>query len=356
MPFLRQRFARCVSRALFAGCLAQAALVAGQPNAGNGEAFKVGVRRFAEAAIQLQVEAPAGVRSLNETRIAAEVPATVVEIPARVGATLARGAVVARLDPRDYELAVRRAEANLESSRARLRLAESQLARTRELAKQNFISSEALNQRETEVEVVRAELRLQETQLEGARRDLDKTVLRAPFQAIVKERLAGVGELAQPGTPLVTLLDAGRTEVVAAVQVKDAPSLRAVSAVRFVGLDGTYPVALARLSPAIERESRTVEARLVFTGRQAAIGTVGRIVWNDPRPFLPAELLVRREGRLGVFVIEGQLARFIPLPEAQEGRPAAADLAPSTLIVTDGQRGLRHGQQVVAAPTAGSSR
>ncbi|HEX4882858.1 MAG TPA: efflux RND transporter periplasmic adaptor subunit, partial [Casimicrobiaceae bacterium] len=165
-------------------------------------------RPLSQVVVHAQSDAPADVRTLNETRIAAEIAAPVVEINARPGETLAKGAVVARLDPRDYELAVQRAQAGADAARARLQLAQTQLARSRELAKQSFISSEALNQRETEVDVVRADLAVQEAQVESAKRNLAKTVLRAPFRAIVTARTGNVGELAQPGTPLVTLVDA----------------------------------------------------------------------------------------------------------------------------------------------------
>ncbi|MDA0226438.1 MAG: efflux RND transporter periplasmic adaptor subunit, partial [Proteobacteria bacterium] len=58
---------------------------------------------------------------------------------------------------------------------------------------------------------------------------------------------------------------------------------------------------------------------------------------------LPPALIVRRGGRLGVFVARDGLARFHPLPMAQEGRPAAADLPADTRIVVTGHLGIRDG-------------
>lgn len=312
------------------------------------------VRPLAEVAIRQQADAPADVRSENETRIAAEVAGTIVDINARAGETLPRGAVVARLDPRDYEIALQRAQAGVEASRARLRLAQTQLERSRELAKQNFISSEALNQRETEADIVRAELAVQEAALESAKRNLAKTTLRAPFRAIVIARTGNVGEIAQPGTPLVTLVDADRIEVVANVQVREAEGLRAAKDVVFVTPGAKLPVRLSRLSPAIERESRTVEARLAFAGERAPVGAVGRIVWSSPRTYLPPEVVLRRGDQLGVFVADGDTAKFVPLPEAQEGRPAATDLAPATRVVVEGHRALRAGQKIAPSAAAGA--
>jgi RND family efflux transporter MFP subunit len=342
-----------------AGACAAAAFAQTRPppaTPANDEPPLVVVRPLSDIAIRQQATAPADVRSLNEARIAPEIAAPIVEINARPGEMLARGAIVARLDPRDYEIALERARAGVEAARARLKLAQAQLERSRTLAQQSFISSEALNQRETELDVVRADLRVQEAQLASAERSLAKTTLRSPFRAIVASRTGSVGEIAQPGAPLATLVDADRIEVVANVPARDAETLRTARDVAFVTPDAKLPVALARLSPAIERESRTVEARLTFAGGRAPVGSTGRIVWTPPRNFVPPELLVRRSEGFGVFVVDGDVARFVALADAQEGRPAATDLPPGTRIVVDGHRALQPGRKVSLAPAPPGAR
>ena len=89
----------------------------------------VGVKTFEEVALHPLREAPAAAVSLNESRLSAEVAATVKEVVFDVGQVAPRGAVLIRLDTRDYELGVARAQAALESSRARAGLAAQQLAR-----------------------------------------------------------------------------------------------------------------------------------------------------------------------------------------------------------------------------------
>jgi RND family efflux transporter MFP subunit len=299
---------------------------------------------FAQLAIHPRREAPASVVSLNETRLSAEVTARVESIAVEVGETIPKGAVVARLDDRDVQLALERAQANLDSAQARLALAESQLTRARELRTKNFVSDEALKQRETEVEVVRAELALARNELATARRSLDKTVLRAPFRAVVRQRLGQVGELASPGTPIVTLVDLSRIEVSARLQAIDAEFIRQAIDIRFEALGRRYPVRLMRLSPVLERESRQIEARLALGNPAPPPGADGRIAWADPREHLPADLLVRRDGQLGVFIEDAGKARFLALPHAQEGRPAPVDLSPGSRVVTEGRFGLRDGQ------------
>jgi RND family efflux transporter MFP subunit len=310
------------------------------------QSAEVAVKSLAEVATYPEREASAQAVSLNESRIAAEIAGRIEAVPVEVGQSIERGAVVARIDCRDHELARQRAAAALTAARSRLSLADQQLARARELQAQGFFAAEALAGRVTEVEVLRADAAQAEAQLGSAARSVGKCVVRSPFAAIVRERLGQVGELAAPGTPLAVLVDAGRIEVAAQVQAKDAPSLARAKQVRFLGPGGERPLALRRISPAIDAQTRTRDARLRFTGPAAAPGASGRIVWRDAELHVPPELVVRRAGRLGLFVDDAGTARFHVLPDAQEGRPAQVDLPPGTRVVVMGQLALKDGQRL----------
>jgi RND family efflux transporter MFP subunit len=310
------------------------------------ESIAVTLQPLRELFVYAEREAPAAAVSLNESRIAAEVSAVVLDIPVHVGETVQRGAVLVRLDPRDHELALQRAQAALHSVQARIRLAEFQLERARELHKRNFASEDTLTQRTTELDVLRAERAAAVAQIEGARRDLDKCTLIAPFDAIVQARSAQVGELAAPGAPLLTLIDTSRIEISAQIQPRDGASLEAAGEIQFVTAGGSLPALLLRISPAIDRGMRTREARLAFAEGGAPPGSEGTLRWRAAEPLLPAELLSRRDGRLGVFVAAGDVARFVALEQAQEGRPAPVTLAPATPIILEGRFGLQDGDRI----------
>lgn len=307
---------------------------------------EVASKPLAQVAFYPEREASAQAVALNESRIAAEIAARVEAIPVEVGQTVARGAVVARLDCRDQELSRERAKAALAAARSRLELAEQQLRRARELVAKGFVSKEALEARDSEVEVLRADAAQARVQLATTERAVGKCVLRAPFPAIVRQRLGQVGELAAPGTPLVALADASRIEVAAQLQPRDAGSLRAAPEIRFVGDGGARLLRLLRISPAVDPQARTVEARLAFAGDVAAPGAAGRIVWRESAPHLPPEIVVRRKGHLGVFVDARGVARFRKLPGAQEGRPAPVDLPADARVVVRGQLTLQDGQRL----------
>jgi RND family efflux transporter MFP subunit len=303
-------------------------------------------RPLSELAIHPQREASAQVVSLNLAKLSSELAARIEQIPVEPGQRIAKGAVVAQLDCVDARIAAQRAQAALESSQARLKLAQLQLQRSTELAAQNFISGDALDAKKTEVAVVASEVRLDTAARAAAQREVGKCTLRSPFPAIVEARLAQVGELASPGTPIVQLWDTSRLQVSAQVQADDA-SLLAQARPVFVSQGREYAVKLLRVSPAMNLASRTREARFSFPQVVPAPGSSGVLRWRDPRAFVPADYLIRRNNTLGVFVVSKGSARFVPLADAQEGRPASAAVLPaSAMLVTDGRFALQDGMAV----------
>jgi len=302
-------------------------------------------------------EAPARVHARNVSRLSAEVSGTLQQWTADVGASVRRGQVLARIDPRDQELGLQRARAALEASQARLRLAQAQLQRSRELTAQGFFSTEALAQRETEVTLIQAEADANRAQLATVQRQLDKTVLRAPFDAEVLERHAQTGEAVGPGSLLYVLAERGAVELAATLNPQDATSLAQARELRFEADGQSHPVSLLRVGSTVSEPARTRTARLAFgeDGTTPPGGTAGSLRWEDGRAHLPPQLLVRRNAQLGVFVVDGagaaSVARFRGIPGAQEGRaaPVPADWAASTRLVVRGQAALQDGQTVTAS-------
>lgn len=306
----------------------------------------VKTRALSEIAIHPQRVASAQAVSLNLAKVSAELAARIDSIPVEPGQRIARGATLAQLDCADTRIAAQRAQAALDSAQARLTLAQQQFRRNQELAAKNFISAAALDTRRSELDVAEADVKLNIAARAAARRDIDKCTLRSPYPAIVEARLAQVGELTSPGTPVVQLWDTSRMQLSVQVQQDDAGWLSQADPV-FISQGREYAVKLLRVSPAVNLAARTREARFTFAQSPAPPGTNGVLRWQDPRAFVPADYLVSRNGQLGIFVLDGNSARFIRLDGAQEGRPAPVDTLPgATRIVTDGRFALHDGMTV----------
>lgn len=310
------------------------------------EALSVSARPLAELAIYPEQRVPADVLSLNNSRISAEINARIVDLPVLVGQTVEQGALLARLDSADYALALQREQSNADALAARIDLARYQLERAKSLAKQQAVSDELLKQREADLKTLLAQQQGQQAALEQARHNMEKTALRAPFRAVILERLGQVGELAGPGTPLLRIVDAEHLEVSAKLQADQAASLAAAQTLELTDGAVHRPLQLRIIVPAADGRTRTREARLTFTGPAALPGSAGELVWRSSQAHIPADLLLRRDGKLGVFQIVDGHARFTALPDAEEGRPAAAALKLDTIVVVEGRFRLQDGNAV----------
>ena len=347
MFFLRPVL-RWVALALLAAPGWAAAQAAPASSPGTPPALRT--QRFAEAALHPRREATAAVLARNESRIAAEVPGRVLRWSRDAGDSVAKGEWLVEIDPAEFRIARDRAASAVQAQQSRLALAERQLQRARELQAQGFISSEVVNQRETETSLARAELDGARQQLAAAELALARTRVVAPFAATVRQRLAQAGEVVAAGAPLYILVERSDAEVAATLAPADAAGLRAAAAWVFETGDArALPLQLRRVSDVVSAGARTVEARFAFKGEAAAPGTEGRVRWQDPRAHVPPAAMVRRGGALGVFVVEAGRARFVPLPGAQEGRAAVLALPADAQLVVQGQDTLTPGQPVAGA-------
>ncbi|MCP5158768.1 MAG: efflux RND transporter periplasmic adaptor subunit [Gammaproteobacteria bacterium] len=303
-------------------------------------------RPFREVALPDRGTAPASVIARNDSRMAAEVTATVARIHAEVGSTVKAGQQLLELDATDYQLALAQADAQVSAAQARVALAEQRLQQALSLRKKQFVSDDAVMELQTGVQAAEADRDVTQAQRAIAARNVEKCRIIAPFTGVVLERSAQVGALARPGTILLRLVDLAPPEIEAQIQATQTDALPQAVNLIFASQGQRYPARLLRLSPIVEVAARTQVARLAFTGPTAPPGSSGILHWEGTRGRLPADLLVKRDQTLGAFVVEDGHARFIPTPDAQEGRPFTIALPPETWLVTHGQQGLNDGQPV----------
>jgi len=322
------------------------------PMATKATALIIESAPLGEVIIHPQRELAASVMARNESKLSAEVSGVVLRWTAEAGSTVSKGQVLVDIDPVDFRLAVAQAQAAVDASLARFRQAEQQHQRAQALVAQGFFSQEAQVERATEVALKRSELASNRAQLAIAQRQLAKATLRAPFAGSVVERLAQAGEAVTPGSVLYVLAETGAAEVSASIAPADVAGLRRATDLVFATRGQNYPLRLLRVGSTVSAPARTQEVRLAFVAADAGqpppvpVGSDGRLLWSDPQPYLPAPLLVRRGDAIGVFVEQGRVARFVVLPDAQEGRAAAVEMPAETRVVVRGQATLQDGAAI----------
>ena len=239
----------------------------------------------------------------TQTTLVSEVSGQIAEVsPAFVsGGFFARGDVLIRIDPRNYETVVKRARA--EVARARTGVAtENALAgyafedweRLRELNASAGPASE-LTLRKPQLQQALAELESREAELEKVEEDLQRTVIRAPYDGMVREKLADVGQYVNVGAQLARTFAVDLAEVRLPVTQKD---------LRFLDLGkldagGELPVVLSATigDQLFEWEARVVRSEGVFDASSRVLYVVAQV--DDPYDLADSG---REPLRMGTFV------------------------------------------------------
>ncbi len=130
------------------------------------------------------------VESAESSSISFEVPGNIQKINVNVGDRISQGQILAVLDKKTFELNVEAARASVGQAEVNLRDAQVDLERLQRIAAQDpgATSKRALDQAETRYNSIRQELSYANSRLNLATRDLERTVLLAPFDGVVAER------------------------------------------------------------------------------------------------------------------------------------------------------------------------
>ncbi len=214
---------------------------------------------------------PGRAKATQEVDLSFRVAGTLVAFPAQVGAEIAAGDLLARVDPADFQVEVDRADAAVDRARAALENAELALARTRELRARGHVAQARLDADQATADQARADVASAAAALEKARLQLGYTALTAPFAGTVVATYVQNFEDISAKQPVARLLDTSRIEMVVdipetmisaaptAYDIKvefDAfPELEIPATIKEIGTEAnqttrTYPVTLIMDQPA----------------------------------------------------------------------------------------------------------
>jgi len=308
--------------------------------------------------------APGTVESRRKSRISAEVSGRVEALPFDAGDAVEAGDTLVRLDDADLQAQLEVAQSALAAAEARLEEARQAFRRTKNLYEQNSASEQQMDQATAALHQAEAQRSQAEAEIRKLRIRLDKTTVKAPFAGTVVSTHIETGELAQPGTPLITLLDPERLRLVARVQESRIPELMGNGAarIRIPALDRDFPAERVTIVPQGDERTHTFQVRLRLPeGTPASAGMFGRAEFHMgtfQSLVVPEAAVVRRSEITGVYVVaDGHVSfRLIELGElTPEGREVLAGLAPGDRIALEPVRALRYLKESQPAAQAESA-
>ncbi|HEX8339244.1 MAG TPA: efflux RND transporter periplasmic adaptor subunit [Pyrinomonadaceae bacterium] len=332
----------------------------GEGRGGGGEARAVKVARVEEMPVGVSVNVTGTLAAQDEATLSVKVPGRVSSISVDLGSVVRRGQVVAQVEQQDYRLRIQTAEAALQQARARLglppqgesdrfnpeetgtvRSARAVLEEARQnrarvvtlvesgvVARAEYESADAAvkvaqGRYQDAVEEIRnrqALLSQRRTEVSLARQALADTVVVAPFDGLVQEKHASVGEYLGAAAPVVTVVRVNPLRFRGEVPERDAATVRAGQNVRVTveGDPGLYAGRIVRLSPTINQQNRVlvVEAEIANPGGLRPGGFArAEIVTNsgDMAVTVPASAVVTFAGIEKVITVENGKAREKPI-------------------------------------------
>ena len=151
------------------------------------------------------------------TNVVPQVGGRVVEVSAsfRPGASFAKGDVLFRVDPDDYELAVERTLAEIEAARSELALLEAQAAAEQQVWDQQFSDRKIpdLVARVPQIAAAKARIQSGEAARSAAQLSLARTVVRAPFDGRVLDTSLDIGQVINAGVAVGSIFSDDSLEI-----------------------------------------------------------------------------------------------------------------------------------------------
>jgi len=328
----------------------------------------------------------------RQATISAQIIGTLTEVSVDEGAHVRQGQILARLDPTAYQAQLdstkaqyAAAQAGVIKARATLQQDRANAARMDAVVARGYVSKQDAQQADTLVatdeaglDVAIKQAQAAKDQVRAAQVNVDFTIIRAPFDGVVTDKAAEVGEIVSPYTSggggiaggLATIVDMNSLEV--DVDVNEAYISRVVpgmpvEAVLDAYPDWKIPAHVIAIIPSADKSKATVKVRIALDQKDPRIipqmgVRVSFLEKKDanrkplPGVLVPKSAIVQRDGKDVVFVVKGGHAEraavttgadFSDLKQVTQGLDAGAE------VVTTPSADMKDGEKVQAKAGGG---
>ncbi|MGY1530258.1 efflux RND transporter periplasmic adaptor subunit [Luteimonas sp. A649] len=303
---------------------------------------------------------PGEIRAREERPLAFRVSGKLMRREVDVGDRVTQGALLAVIDPGDFDAQARAAEARLSAAEAQLTRAAADRARYAALAEGQLVSRSTLDAQEAAWRAADGEVRAARAQVEVARNQAGYAELRAPSDGVIASRQAEAGQVVAAGQAVFTLAGDDGREVAIALP-ESALAEYAVGQVVEVELWNAPGDRLQgrfrEISPSADPDTRTYAARVALDaaeGARVALGQSAKVIAAREGPALSVPLsAVQRgdDGAASVWVFEQGRVRAVAIEAGDFGAervPVTAGIDADDWIVVAGGHLLQDGQGVAA--------
>ena len=297
----------------------------------------------------------------------AEVSAVVMQVLKENGDVVRKGDVLLRMDQTTIQDNLRSAEDNTRNAALAVDQAERNLQRLKTLRASGMTSLQALDDAEVRRNATQSELSASKARAAQARQQLDRTVVRAPFDGVVSDRKASAGDTASIGKELLKVIDPTSMRFAGRVSAEKVSQVRVGQAVSF-SINGygdqEFRGKVTRVDPSANDVTRQVEVLVSFVGdvqpKVSGLYAEGSIESSNVQALtLPESVLVKVGDKSSVWRVKNNVLNQVELTlggrDARTGNyEVRSGLAVGDIILRSPSSSFKEGQsaELVSAKPA----
>jgi len=250
------------------------------------------------------------VEAVQRATISAQTGGQVEAVLFDVDDYVEKGALVVRLRSTEQQARLTQTRANLKAAEARMREAQEEFNRVKGIFDKKLTSESAMDKARTALNTAKAEFEAVAATIEQALEQVGYTEVRAPYSGIVTRRHLEVGEIAQPGEPLITGISLNKLRVLVDVPQRLISGIREFGKARLLLPDGKE-IDAARLTifPFADKSSNTFQVRIDLPENLSGLfpGMFVKVAFQTglkQELLIPIEAVIYRGEVTGVYVID----------------------------------------------------
>ncbi|MDH4301783.1 MAG: efflux RND transporter periplasmic adaptor subunit [Nitrospira sp.] len=341
-----------IAALLLAGCGSKEEPTATVVSAASQRTIQAAVVEVRQTSVPIRVEVTGQVAAIFQATLSSRIQGTIDKLLVRESTKVSKGQVLIKLDSRDLQADLARANADVENTKAHL-------DRMNQLYTQDAVSKQ-------EMENATRAYRVAEANRKAVEAQLSYTVVKAPFDGVITEKKVEAGELASPGQPLLKMEDPRRLRLEATVAEGDLKSVSNGDTISVVidalGVD----VLIGRVSqilPAGDPHTHTVMVKVDLpTTPGLRTGMFGRFQLDKgatPTILVPLTAIVERGELTSLYAVGADHVarlRWVKLGRRFDQQvEILAGLNEGERILTDGGRGVDGATVQIAETVAAPS-
>jgi membrane fusion protein (multidrug efflux system) len=294
--------------------------------------IKIGASDYVVAVQQRITTGPTLSGSLTaetEANVRAEIAGPLLDVAVREGDRVAKGKLLARINPGAISAQQGSQAAGIASLRNNVALAQKDLNRQESLFRAGIVARATVEAARQQVDIARNQLAQAQAQSATTTVAAGNATVEAPISGVVSKRWVSEGDVVQVGATLFTIIDPQTMQLEADVAADSLQDIRIGTPIEFSvqGLDGKLFIGrIARVNPAADPATRQIKVFAEIPNENGALASG-----------LFAEGRLRNLSRVGVIVPAAAIDHRMTTPAVTRVRNGLVEHFAVTLGVIDDQ-------------------